>query len=90
MKFETACNKAMEYLKKEYNDVGLSSIRDLGDKWLFDGADAEQSTVYGKPGIVIDKNSGDQELFYLPNESNFKLLKQSISIEVPKNYKVNK
>ena len=33
MKFGMACKKAMEYLKKEYGDIGFSSIKDIGDKW---------------------------------------------------------
>lgn len=88
MKFETACKTAMEYFKKEYGDVGFSSIRDLGDKWLFDGANAERSVVYGKHGITIKKSSGKQELFYLPNEKNFQLLDKSTEMEIPENYRV--
>lgn len=55
MKFESACRIAMDYFKKEYDDVGLCSIQDLGEKWLFGGADAELSVIYGKPGVTIDK-----------------------------------
>lgn len=32
MKFESACRIAMDYFKKEYDDVGLCSIQDLGEK----------------------------------------------------------
>lgn len=88
MKFEIACKKAMEYFKKEYGDTGLCSIKDLGDKWLFDGSDKEQSIVYGKPGITIDKKTGEMELFHLPNEKNFELLDAALDISIPEEYKI--
>ena len=46
MKFEAACEKAMRYFENEYGDTGLISIMDLGDKWLFDGANEDSSVVY--------------------------------------------
>ncbi len=88
MKFKSACNKAMEYFKKEYGDTGLCSIKDLGDKWLFDGSDDEQSIVYGKQGITIDKKTGEMELFQLPNEKNFELLDDAADISIPEEYKI--
>ena len=88
MKFKSACNKAMEYFKKEYGDTGLCSIKDLGDKWLFDGSDDEQSIVYGKQGITIDKKTGEMELFQLPNEKNFELLGDAVDISIPEEYKI--
>lgn len=86
MKFETACKKAMDFLKKEYGDDGFSSIMDLGDRWLFDGTDAKRTIFYGKPGVTIDKKSGTLGFFLLPDEKNFELLNEAIEVEIPKNY----
>lgn len=88
MKFEEACKKAMEYFKKEYGDTGLCSIRDLGSKWLFDGSDNEQRVVYGKQGITVDKKTGELELFYLPDETNFELLDDAVDVNIPEEYKI--
>lgn len=88
MKFETACKKAMNYFSKEYGDAGLASIKDLGDKWLFDGANEDSSVVYGKQCITIDKDTGEREIFCLPNEKNFKLLENAVDIVVPEEYKI--
>ena len=89
MKFELACKKAMEYFKKEYGDTGLCSIKDLGDKCLFDGSDDEQSIVYGKQGITVDKKTGKLEIFYLPDEVNFKLLDNATDVDIPEEYKIS-
>lgn len=88
MRFEMACKKAMEYFKKEYGDVGFCSIKDLGEKWLFDGTDADKTVVYGKPGITIDKKNGEQNFFFLPDIENFKLLDKAINIEIPIEYRI--
>ena len=88
MKFGMACKKAMEYLKKEYGDIGFSSIKDIGDKWLFEGRDAENTVFYGKPGITIDKETGEQGFFLLPDIENFKLLDKAANIEIPKEYRL--
>ena len=83
-----ACKKAMEYFKKEYGDIGFCSIKDLGEKWLFDGNDADKTVVYGKPGITIDKKNGEQNFFFLPDIENFKLLDKAINIEIPIEYRI--
>lgn len=88
MRFEMACKKAMEYFKKEYGDIGFCSIKDLGEKWLFDGTDAGKTVVYGKPGITIDKKNGEQNFFFLPDIENFKLLDKAINIEIPIEYRI--
>ncbi|WP_419036626.1 hypothetical protein [Enterocloster bolteae] len=87
MKFEEACEAAMEYFKTGYGDTGLCSIKDLGDRWLFNGANGEEA-IYGKQGIAIVKDSGKQELFYLPDISNFKLLDSAVNIEIPVEYRL--
>ena len=88
MKFELACAKAMEYFKREYGDVGFASIKDIGEKWLFDGSNAERSVAYGKPGVVITKNTGELDFFYLPDENNFALLDKATDIKIPEKYRV--
>lgn len=89
MKFESACGIAMDYFKKEYDDVGLYSIQDLGEKWLFEGADAELSVIYGKPGVTIDKKTGKFEFFHLPDAKNFKLLDSAVDLDIPEEYRIN-
>ena len=88
MRFEEACGKAMAYFRKEHNDIGLSSIMDLGDRWLFSGVNAEPGVVYGKQKITINKKTGDIELFYLTNEKNFKLLDNAVDIAIAEEYVV--
>ena len=88
MKFEEACEAAMEYFKTGYGDTGLCSIKDLGDRWLFNGANGEEEAIYGKQGIAIVKDSGKQELFYLPDISNFNLLDSAVNIEIPVEYRL--
>ena len=88
MKFEAACKKAMRYFEKEYGDTGLISIMDLGDKWLFDGANEDSSVVYGKQCITIDKDTGEREIFYLPNDKNFELLENVEKMIIPENYRL--
>ena len=53
MKFEEACEAAMEYFKTGYGDTGLCSIKDLGDRWLFNGANGEEEAIYGKQGLSL-------------------------------------
>ena len=88
MKFKSACEKAMNYFQKEYGDIGFYSIKDLGDRWLFDGASEQSETIYDKQGITIDKNTGKLDLFYLPNDKNFELLEDAVDIVIPEEYKV--
>ena len=90
MKFESACEKAMEYFRKNYGDSGFYSIRDLGECWMLDGKNKDGHVVYGKPSITINKKSEELKLFYLPDERNFKLLDESIEIVVPEKYRVDK
>ena len=89
MLFETACKKAMQKLEKDWGDVGICLIRDIGDKWLFNGANEEGKTIYGKPGITIEKSTGAIGLFLLPNDENFKLLEKAVDVEIPNEYRVN-
>lgn len=88
MKFKSACEKAMNYFQKEYGDTGFCSIKDLGDRWLFDGASASSGTVYGKQGITIDKKTGEIDLFYLPDDKNFELLEEAVEIVIPEEYRI--
>lgn len=88
MKFGLACAKAMDYFKKEYGDVGFVSIKDIGGKWLFNGANAERSVVYGRPGVTVDKDTGELDFFFLPDENNFALLDKATDIEIPEEYRV--
>lgn len=87
MTFELACKKAMEYFKKMYGDIGLSSIKDLGEKWLFDGEDVQHCAVYGKEGLTIDKNTGEIKPFIMMEDDNLQLYKKSADIDVPKEYR---
>lgn len=89
MKFEEACEKALDYFRKEYNDSGLRSARDLKESWLFEGANEDGVVVYGKQDVTIDKKSGELDLFYLPNEENFKRLDEAVKIELPEKYRIN-
>lgn len=89
MKFESACEKAMEYFRKNYGDSGFCSIRDLGECWLFDGKNKDGLVVYGKLGITINKKSEELKLFCLPDEKNFELIDGAIEIVVPEKYRVN-
>ena len=78
----------MNYFEKEYGDTGLCLIMDIGDRWLFDGASAQSETIYGKQGITIDKNTGEIDLFYLPNDKNFELLEDAVDIVILEEYKI--
>lgn len=86
MKFENACKIAMEYFKREYGDVGLLPVSDVGDRWVFSGYNAKREILYGKQSIAINKDTGEKTIFYLPDEENFKLLEESTEIQVPKEY----
>lgn len=89
MMFAEACEKAMQYFRDKWNDIGLCSIQDLGDKWLFNGENSENKVVYGKQGITIDKKTGNISLFVLPDVNNFKILEGAKNIEIPGKYVVN-
>lgn len=78
----------MEYFKKEYGDVGLLPVLDIGDRWVFSGYNAKNETLYGKQSIAVNKITGEQTVFYLPDEENFKLLDEATEIQVPKEYKI--
>lgn len=84
MNFNCACEKALKYYKNEWDDIGLAGIYDLGEKWLFYGRDKQDKRVYGKPGITINKKTGEQDYFYLPDDDNFRLMEDAEEIEVPK------
>lgn len=88
MKFENACETAMEYFKKEYGDVGLLPVFDTGDSWVFSGRNAKNEALYGKQSIMVNKTTGKQTVFYLPDEENFKLLDKATEIQVPKEYRI--
>lgn len=87
MKFETACKKAMNYFSKEYGDAGLASIKDLGDKWLFDGANEDSSVVYGKQCITIDKDTGEREIFIFQMKRISNFLRMPLILLFQKNIK---
>lgn len=87
MKFENACQIAMDYFKKEYGDVGLLPVFDIGDRWVFSGYNVKHETLYGKQSVAVNKNTGEQTVFYLPDEKNFKLLDKATEIQVPKEYR---
>lgn len=89
MKFENACEKALQYLNNEWGDTGFSSILDLGGKWLFNGINKEKSVVYGKQGVTVNKETGKIELFILPNENNFNLLDLAVDVDIPEKYIVS-
>ena len=49
---------------------------------------SDTSVVYGKQCITIDKDTGERELFYLPNDKNFELLDNAVDIVIPEEYKI--
>ena len=85
MNFDEACKMAYEYYKNGWKIEGLSEVKDLGEKWLFYPNTNEP--VFGSSYITINKNNGKLEQFILPDEENFKLLKEAINIDIPENYK---
>lgn len=88
MKFEEACKIAFEYFKKGYGDIGLFPALDIGDRWVFNGDNIKHETNYSRQLISVSKSTGECDLFYLPDDENFKLLEEATEIQVPKEYRI--
>lgn len=80
-----ACKIAYEYYKEAWGVNGFSEIKDLGSKWLF--YPKVETPFFGGGFVTIEKKGGEIDLFKLPSDENFKLLKNAISIDVPCEYK---
>ena len=89
MKFMNACNVAMQYFSKQYGDIALSHIRDIGDSWVFSGTDGTGRMCYGKQALRIEKQSGKQRLFLLSDSSSWRVWDKGYDIPVPKEYMIN-
>lgn len=85
MDYIEACKIANEYYKCAWGVNGFSEIKDLGSKWLF--YPKIETPFFGGSFVTIKKDDGEISLFKLPNDENFKLLKNAISMDVPKKYK---
>ena len=91
MSFETACEKALTFLSKKFEDKGFNRIWDIGDSWLFSGDDGSGLICYGANPIRIYKKTGDLEVVVMSDPSNWNLIDSCNEInelEVPQKYKV--
>lgn len=88
MTFEEACRLALKYFKKNYGDIGLFPALDIGDRWVFNGDNIKHKINYSRQLISVSKLTGELDLFYLPDNENFKLLEKATEIPVPNKYKI--
>lgn len=80
MTFEEAKVQALAYFE-ENGTVGLASALETENYWIFYGG--QKGTVaVGKPGIKINRETGELSKFFLPNKENFALLKSAVSIDI--------
>lgn len=86
IKYANACKIAYEFYNETWSVSGLCDAKDLGEKWLFYPNSNEP--FFGGSHIVISKADGSVEQFVLPDEENFKLLKHSVPVEIPDEFRV--
>lgn len=84
--YASACKTAYEFYKEAWHASGLCDAKDLGEKWVFYPHSNEP--FFGGSHIAISKANGAMEQFVLPDEENFKLLKNAVSVEIPDEFKV--
>lgn len=88
MELKCACEKAMEHFREYYNDTGLAYISDVGDRWVFAGTHPNAAVFYGKQDVSVNKETGELEIFYLPDIKNLDLLDNAKDVEIPEEYRV--
>lgn len=83
--YANACKMAYDYYKKVWHISGLCDAKDLSAKWIFYPNSNEH--FFGGSHISISKADGSIGNFVLPDEENFKLLKNAVSVEIPAEFK---
>ena len=78
--------KACEIVIKESGNVKINSIVDIGAAYVV-GICGVNGEEIGEPPISVDKRTGETDVFFLPDTTNFKLLDSGANIEVPAQYK---
>lgn len=83
--FESACTKALKYLKKKNDDIGLAEIGDLPDRWIFFGYGGGP---FGSVPVTINKEDGSIATFPMALVENQDLYYDfSEPIEVPEKFR---
>lgn len=88
MEFKLACKTALEYFQEDYDDTGLSSIIDVGDRWVFSAGNKAREIFYGKNPVAIKKDGEEILPFYMPDEHNRKLIREGKDVEIPEEFKI--
>lgn len=78
--------KACEIVIAENGNVKINSIVDIGDAFVI-GICGERGEEIGEPPIYVDKRTGETEVFYLPDATNFARLESGVIIDIPVQYK---
>ena len=73
--------EAKDIAQKEFPEYPISSITDIGDKWVF-AYDTGNPPIPGSPLVVVVKSSGLVEYMSIPPLENLKLIESGIEIEI--------
>ena len=65
----------------EKNQSEVAKLLEAPTHWICYDGPADR-VIYGKAGIKIDKETGQTELFILPNKENFELLHKAVPIDI--------
>lgn len=79
-------NEACEIVLRENGNVKINSIVDIGTAYVV-GICGENGEEIGEPPIFVNKRTGETDVFYLPETTNFKLLDSGTKLEVPIQYR---
>lgn len=83
--FDMACNEALDFLKKNNDDIGLDEVCSLSDRWIFVGYGGGP---YGNVPVTVHKTTGEIEQFPLSVVENQDLYyKVSVPVAVPEKYR---
>lgn len=87
MNYNEACKKAYDYFKEQLGAVGLSTVTENDEKWFF-SAGKDSVNLIGNTIISISKTTGDLDFVDVLSDEGFEVLKESKTIEIPKEYLV--
>lgn len=80
MTFEEAYEEAKAYFKRD-GIIDIACALDADTHWIFYPGKADKMEV-GSEGIKIEKQTGQLDEFFLPDDENFELLDKSVKIDI--------
>ena len=81
-----ACEKAKYRLIQLGYKPYITEIVDIGDRWLF-FSDIGGGADYGNNPVIVSKDTGEVEDFYLGDPVNYSLYEKGADVDIPEEFK---